>query len=52
VFTDLRYAQFVEYGTYKDPVQPFMAPAADGQERPFLARMGRVVISVAREAIG
>lgn len=30
-----RYAEFVEYGTYKDEPQPFMAPAADEADRSF-----------------
>lgn len=29
VGTDLEYAQYVEFGTYKDEPEPFIAPAAD-----------------------
>lgn len=29
VETNVRYAPFVEHGTYKDPAQPFMGPAAE-----------------------
>ena len=28
----VQYAPFVEYGTWKDPPQPFMGPAAEGSE--------------------
>jgi HK97 gp10 family phage protein len=28
----VRYAPFVEYGTWKDPPQPFMGPAAERHE--------------------
>lgn len=52
VFTDLRYAPFVEFGTYKDPTQPFLLPAADAQERPFPVKLGRVVVAVTRRALG
>lgn len=30
-----RYATFVEHGTYKDPAQPFMHPAAERARRRF-----------------
>lgn len=37
VFTDLRYAFFVEHGTSKMPPQPFLSPSVDGVEGPFYA---------------
>lgn len=35
-----RHATFVEHGTYKDPAQPYMAPAAERSRRRFAARAG------------
>lgn len=40
------YAKFVEFGTRKQPAEPFMMPAAEGQKGPFLSRCkaaGRVL---------
>ena len=34
-----RYAHFVEFGTRKQPAEPFMIPAAEGQKGPFLDRL-------------
>lgn len=33
-----RYAHYVEFGTRKQPAEPFMMPAAEGQKGPFLSR--------------
>lgn len=49
VFTTLRYAPFVEFGTYKDRPQPFITPAADRQARDYPARMGAVVVTALRD---
>lgn len=34
----LKYAHFVEFGTVKMRAEPYMIPAAQSQERPFLER--------------
>ena len=34
-----RYAHFIEFGTRKQPAEPFMIPAAEGQKGPFLDRV-------------
>jgi len=43
-----RYAAFVEHGTYKDPAQPFMKPAADKARRRFPATAAAII----RKALG
>lgn len=47
-----RHGLFVEYGTYKDPVQPFMWPAAERSRARFptkaAARMGMALRRVKR----
>jgi HK97 gp10 family phage protein len=37
VSTDIRYAQFMEFGTYKDAPQPYMAPALEEGTGSYLA---------------
>jgi HK97 gp10 family phage protein len=52
VFTDLRYAPYVEFGTWKDPVQPFLYPAADAYEDEYPAIMAKRVLPVVKKYIG
>lgn len=52
VFTELRYAQYVEFGTYKDQPQPFMTPAGDKQQRKFPNRVRGLVASTVRGVLG
>jgi HK97 gp10 family phage protein len=44
VTTDLRYAQFVEYGTGRGPPQPFMGPALDAQTIPFYLAIEKAAV--------
>lgn len=43
-----RHAKFVEFGTYKDPAQPYMGPAADKARRRFPATAAAII----RKALG
>ncbi len=43
-----RHATFVEHGTYKDPAQPFMKPAADKARR----RIPETAAAIIRKALG
>jgi HK97 gp10 family phage protein len=52
VWTDLRYAQYVEYGTYKDQPQPFMTPAGDAQKKRFPIRVARTVSATVKGVLG
>ena len=49
VFTELRYAPFVEFGTWKDPVQPFLYPAADAYEDEYPVIMEKKVLPVVKK---
>ena len=40
-----RHSNFIEHGTYKDPAQPFMAPAADLSRTRWPARAGAMIKS-------
>lgn len=40
-----RHAGFVEFGTFKDAAQPYMAPAAERSRRRFVGRVSAVVKS-------
>lgn len=44
----IRYAGFVEHGTYKDAAQPFMKPAAERARRRFPQRAADII----RAALG
>lgn len=44
VKTDLRYAQYVEYGYGHGPAQPFMMPAADRADEQFPADVEDAVV--------
>lgn len=46
-----RHSKFIEQGTYKDPSQPFMAPAAERSRIRWPARAG-ALIRTAVEGIG
>ena len=52
VFTELRYAPFVEFGTWKDPVQPFLYPAADAYEEEYPVIMAKKVLPVVQKYLG
>lgn len=39
----VRYARFVEFGTYKDAPQPYMWPAADKHEPELMGEIEKVV---------
>lgn len=39
----VRYASFVEYGTWKDAPQPFMGPAAEGAEDDLAGNLSKLV---------
>lgn len=43
VTADIRYAEYVEFGTYKDTPQPFMMPALEANEDPFATELLAVV---------
>lgn len=43
VRTSSRHATFVEHGTFKDPAQPYMAPAAERSRRRFPAKAGALI---------
>lgn len=43
-----RHSKFVEFGTYKDPAQPFMTPAASKARRRFPA----TAVAIIRKALG
>ena len=49
VYTELRYAPYVEFGTWKDPVQPFLYPAADAYEDEYPAIMAKKVLPVVKK---
>src|SRR4051812_13461736 len=46
VFTDIRYAPYVEFGTYKDRPQPFLLPAGDAYEQEYPVIMEKKVLPV------
>lgn len=48
VETRLRYATFVEHGTYKDKAQPFMQPASERARKRFPERAAQII----RTALG
>lgn len=44
-----RYAHMIEFGTRRQPAEPFMVPAAQTQERPYLDRALRAGQDVERD---
>lgn len=52
VFTELRYAPFVEFGTYKDTPQPFLIPASDAYEDEYPVIMEKKVLPVVKKYLG
>lgn len=46
VTAGIRYAGFVEYGTYKDAPQPYMGPALDAVAPSFIADMQSIAADV------
>ena len=52
IISPTRYAQFVEFGTYKDAPQPYMTPALEAEGPNFLAEMAKVGVEDMRKAAG
>ena len=40
---DAYYSQFVEFGTSKQPAQPFMLPAVEAERKRFVKRLNKAV---------
>lgn len=52
IISPTRYAQFVEFGTYKDAPQPYMTPALEAEAPNYLAEMAKVGVEDMRKAVG
>lgn len=48
VGTNVEYAPFVEYGTYRTPAQPYLTPAAEQVRQPFIDNLRAAVEDIAK----
>lgn len=52
IISPTRYAEFVEWGTYKDAPQPFMQPALEAEGPQFQSAVEDAGLDAMRKAVG